>query len=116
MSALAEWTNVGGDNDSTCYVDLSTILRKGDIVTMWDVEDLNTAKSDANGKYMSSIRQSEYDCKEERYRTDSFFNMSEKMGKGRVVHSSVSKPGEWIAITPDGVAKALWTTACGKKQ
>jgi hypothetical protein len=111
-SVMAEWTLVGGENDSTSYADLSTINKNGDIATMWVLEDLKTAKGNSGERYVSTNAQYGYDCKEEKFRTMAFFNMSEKMGKGKVVKFFVAKSIEWEPIPPGSVTYTLWGIAC----
>jgi hypothetical protein len=112
MSVMAEWTLVGGENDSTSYADLSTINKSEDIVAMWVLEDLKTAKGDSGERYLSTNAQYGYDCKEEKFRTIAYFNMSEKMGKGKVVKFFVAKSIEWKPIPPGSVTYTLWGIAC----
>jgi Surface-adhesin protein E len=111
-NVMAEWTVVGGENDSTSYVDLSTINKSESIVAMWVLEDLKTAKVDSGESYLSTNAQYGYDCNEEKFRTMAFFNMSENMGKGKVVNFFVSKSIEWKPIPPGSVTYTLWGIAC----
>jgi hypothetical protein len=114
-SARAAWTLAGGNDESTSYVDMTTINKKGDLVTMWYLVDFKSPKGESK-KYLSTNGEDEYDCKKELYRTIAIFNMSEKMGKGAVVDSFVTKSIEWKPIQPQSIAHILWDVACTRHE
>ena len=61
-NVMAEWTEVGGNDDRTTYADLSTIRKSGDKVKMWDLLDHKVAMTVGNTRYLSMTSQHEYDC------------------------------------------------------
>jgi tetratricopeptide (TPR) repeat protein len=115
INAAAGWVIVGSDKTNTQYANPSTIRRKGNIVTMWDLLDYNKARvlNKSIKPFMSMKNQEEYDCEEERMRTLSSSLHSGKMGKGNVVFSD-SDPSQWISIPPQSRGENLWEVACGK--
>lgn len=115
VGAMAEWVKIGGNDKSSMYADPSTIRRSGYIVKMWSLLDLNKIQSpEQDGAYISSIDQSEYDCRGERARTVYFTNHSGRMGDGEVAYTS-NTPLDWTPISPGSLRESLWKLACSKK-
>jgi hypothetical protein len=114
-SAMAEWTYYGGNIDSDLYIDYDSIHKNGEMANMWFMEDYRGVKKTSYGKsFLSAKTLAEYDCKEERVRTDSFAIYSENMGGGDVVYTSKMKM-DWEPIVPDSLGEILWKKACGNK-
>ena len=114
-SVMAEWTEVGGNDDQTTYADLSTIRKSGDKVKMWDLLNYKVAKTSAAGKLvLSSVDQDEYDCKEEIRRPLAIIWYSKNMGDGEVVYTSGAMHEEFRPIAPGSIANTLFKLACGK--
>ena len=113
-NSYAEWTQFGGSDEFTQYIDKETIRRNGNFVKMWDLKDFKTAQNYSSDSYLSDKAQWEYDCKEERGRILAFSWFSGQMGNGKVVYLK-SDTGKWSPIQPDSVGEALWKVACGKK-
>ena len=113
-AASAEWTQSGESDNYILYVDRATIRRNGNFVKMWDMWDYKTLQTDTSASYLSTKRQSEYDCKDEMLRDHAFFVFSGQMGGGKVVYSN-SDTKKWNPIAPQSMGEALWKIACGKK-
>ena len=116
-SVMAEWTRVGGDGDgTTTYADLSTIRKSDNKVKMWILMDFKVVQIDKNDgmSYLSSVRQSEYDCKEEIRRPLAFIWYSKNMGAGAVVYSSGAMHKEPVPVAPGSVGETFFKLACGK--
>lgn len=115
-SAMGEWTIVTGDDNTSAYADLSTIRKSGDKVKMWGLIDLKVAKtSKADGtRFLSSVSQNEYDCKEETSRVLSFNWYLKNMGVGEVVYSSGNAHAEFEPRPPGSIDNMLFKVACGK--
>ena len=109
--AWAEWTLVGDSDASDIYADLATIRKQGDMVKMWSLYDLKTARPFAGTPYLSSKDQDEYDCQRQRTRFLSYSVHSGNMGSGRIIYSD-AEPGKWTALPAGSVVEALWKTAC----
>jgi hypothetical protein len=115
-SAMAEWAPFGssGDDNTTIYVDSSTIRRAGYMVKMWVMYDQMRLNTHFAKPFMSMKMQSEYDCEGERLRTLYQSQLSGNMGDGRVVYMN-SKPSEWRPFSPGSIDEGLWKYACGRK-
>jgi hypothetical protein len=111
-TAAAEWVEVDRTDTTTVYGDPTSVRRAGDMVKMWEITDFATAKKWIDGKlYMSTRERSEYDCKEERWRTLHISLFSGHMSYGEVVFS-VSSPGDWKPVAPDTIAETYWKLVC----
>ena len=117
-AASAGWTDVGSTGDGTDefihYVDRATIRRNGNFVKMWDLMDFKKVQTVAGDSFLSSKSQSEYDCKEKKWRLLSFTWFDGKMGRGKVVVSD-GDPGKWRPIRPRSFPETMWKIACGKQ-
>jgi len=114
-NAAAEWAEVGGNETIASYADPATILKNGDMVTMWTLFDLKTAGVSAAGKaFLSSKSKNEFDCRRKRRRILYFSWHSGNMGGGELVASSLD-PDKWAPVARGTVREALWKFACGKR-
>lgn len=111
--AVAEWTEVGGNENQTVYADLTTIHKAGKVVKMWSLLDLKTADVITARSYLSMKMLNEFDCKEERYRFLASSNHSKNMGSGEVVYR-MDSVAEWNPVPPISAVKTLWKAACTK--
>lgn len=119
--AMAEWVEVGGNDEQTTYTDLATISKNGNRAKMWHLisykmtKELRVPLGQPAGKLFISIKeQTEFDCKEKQSRTTYVSYHSENMGGGESVYYS-SKPTEWHQVPPETGFEILWEFACGKK-
>jgi len=114
--AYAEWVSIGANNQRgmTVYTDPDTIRLKGDVVTMWSLNDYKTFQTMGSTSYLSYKVQTEYDCAEERIRklTSTFF--SGNMGSGVVVYS-ISNEGTWLLVEPGSLGQSEWEVACDEE-
>jgi len=112
--AYAGWVSLGDtDSGTRVYVDRSTLLSKGDLVTMWILYDFRSMRTVAGKSYLSTKTQGEYDCAQRRHRTLVDTGFSSIMGLGAVVYNE-SSPREWASILPQSLGQKLWKFACGK--
>jgi len=114
--ANAEWVSIDANNQRgrTVYTDPDTIRLKGDVVTMWSLNDYRTRQTMGSTSYLSSKVQTEYDCAEERIRTLASTFFSGNMGSGDVVYS-IAKEGEWQLLEPGSLGQSEWEIACDKE-
>jgi len=114
--ANAEWVSIDANNQRgrTVYTDPDTIRLKGDVVTMWSLNDYRTIQTMGSTSYLSSKVQTEYDCAEERIRTLASTFFSGNMGSGDVVFS-ISKAGKWQLLEPGSLDQSEWEVACDKE-
>ena len=116
-SVLAEWTAVSFSDKQTAYADLSTIRKSGDKIKMWELFDykvVQITKVAGGTGYLSSVSQSEYDCKEGTDRLLSLTWYAKNMRQGDVVFTSGYPHEESEPIPPGTTAETLFRVACGK--
>ena len=118
-SVYAEWIAVEKNNESTgimtVYVDPNTILRKGNLVKMWQLIDYKTMQGGRSPSRFSSTKiHKEFDCADERLRLLALTNFWGNMGTGEPSGAYV-EGGNWVAVEPDSMNQALWEVACNKQ-
>ncbi len=88
--AYAEWVSVAVVDQAgvTVYVDPSTIHRKGDRVTMWELIDYTTIQTVTGTSFLSAKVQRKYDCPGDRHRTLALTKLSGNMATGRVIFTA----------------------------
>jgi len=99
---------------SAGHVNPSTISRKGNKVRVWDLMDYRTTP-DRNTPYLSTKRQTEYDCKELRSRLIFISAYSGNLGKGEIVNTATNTSSDWTPIVPESVGEILWRVACRRR-
>ena len=110
----AGWVSLGDtDSGTRVYVDRSTLLSKGDLMTMWILYDFRSMRTVAGKSYLFTKTQGEYDCAQRRHRTLVDTGFSSIMGLGAVVYNE-SSSREWASILPQSLGQTLWKFACGK--
>jgi hypothetical protein len=82
-SVIAEWTQIGDETTKTVGIDtgrgVKTFVRAdiagkhGTRVIMWTIRDYESPVMVENKKHFSSMSLEEYDCKDMRYRTLTFY-------------------------------------------
>jgi hypothetical protein len=112
-SAIAEWTKIGHTANFKQYSYDSGLRKNGSIVKMWSMADYNATQQISSKKYLSTMSQDEYDCKEERTRSLILTWYSDNMGKGDQVYS-IHDPQQWEPNPPGSLIEDLWKVACGK--
>ena len=114
--AYAEWVSVSAVDQAgvTIFVDLATIHRKGDRVTMLELIDYRTIQTVAGTAFLSARVQREYDCAGDRHRTLAMTKLSGNMATGRVILTT-SEVQKWEPADPGSIGKRLWRIACDKK-
>ena len=112
----AEWVAIGGNDQigMTTYVDPTTIRRKGDLVKMWQLNDFKTVQTVENHSFLSTKKQREFSCAEERTRILSATQFSGNMGNGTVI-SVNSNEQKWEPVVPESIGQTVWEFACGRK-
>lgn len=115
VPVFAEWFLVDGNNKAKIYVDSETIIRNGERVSVWVLDDLRTAQTRWFKTYLSSRAQEEHDCSNERFRLLAVEHFAGNMGAGDVVYQ---KSGEsaWAPIPRGTLAQSVWKYVCGKKK
>ena len=109
--AWAGWKSVGEDGAGTTYVDLATIIRKGNTATMWSLFDYKDFQRMVEVGYFSQKTHAEYDCAAKQLRGLSLTLHADKMGQGKVIYEDTS-PHDWEPVVPDTPSETLLKVAC----
>ena len=114
--AYAEWVEVSANKTAgvIAYADPDTIRRKGNLVKMSSLFDLQTTQTVRGNSYLSIKSQQAYDCAEDRSLALAYTKFSGSMGHGAEVYS-VSVEQKWKPVSPMSVGQELWKVACAKK-
>ena len=107
--ARAEWVKVDVSEDSSFYIDPATIRRDGEMVAVWQLQDLKQSRSGV----MSLRVLSEDACKEKRFRVLAVSGYSGSMLSGDVI-SSPTPSGKWDHIPADTVGATILRLVCAK--
>lgn len=112
--AFAEWLLIDGNDKATVYFDSETIKRNGELVRVWIVDDLKTARTRGFKTFLSVRAQEEHDCAKERFRLVAVEQFAGGMGTGDVIYQ---KSGEsaWAPIQRGTLAQSVWKFVCKKK-
>jgi hypothetical protein len=104
------------------YVDPDTILREGNLVTMWQLIDFKSMQGNAGmgpfgfgpHRFLSTKTHKQFDCAGKRLRLLAFTEFSRGMGTGIPANGYVDN-SNWLPVEPESMNQALWGVACGKK-
>ncbi len=113
-SAMAEWIRVHGNEKVTVYADPSTLRKRLYIVkiaTLFDFKAEN-ALSDGN-QYLSTMRVTEFNCRENQQRMVGYSIYAGKMGRGKLLESG-SDPQEWKSVSKTTIAMDMKDFACDR--
>jgi hypothetical protein len=61
--AIADWFLIASTDNRTVYVEHSTAIQRGNIVTIWILIDHNNIQKEEGDSYLSSKGQWEINCK-----------------------------------------------------
>ena len=111
--ASAEWVRVGGTHKYDGYVDMTTIGRTEQTVTLWTLRDFTVTRQVARGPYRSMKTKKQYDCRNNRSRLLFAKYYAEQMGKGRLVYQGKGTK-QWAKVAPGSDGEAEWKVACRK--
>lgn len=109
--ASAEWVRVGGTHKYDGYVEMTTIGRTEQTVTLWTLRDFTVTRQVARGPYRSMKTKKQYDCRNNRSRLLFAKYYAEQMGKGRLVYQGKGTK-QWAKVAPGSDGEAEWKVAC----
>lgn len=112
-SAMAEWTEIGENEELTAFASFSSIKKHGHMVSVWSVYNYKIPHEFDGKTYQSTKAQHEFDCKKNRSRMIAFSIYSEIMGEGKELYSD-THAGEWQPAEPGSANEARWHAICGK--
>ncbi|MDK2745001.1 MAG: hypothetical protein NDI90_19050 [Nitrospira sp. BO4] len=107
----AEWSLVDRNDKAKIYVDSESIIRNGELVRVWVMDDLKTAQMRGLRKYLSSRAQEEHDCIKERFRLLALEYFSGNMGSGEALYKT-SGESDWTPIPRGTLAQSVWKHVC----
>ncbi|MEJ1959231.1 MAG: surface-adhesin E family protein [Nitrosomonadales bacterium] len=119
-NAVAEWMQVGSNQNFTSYADPTTIQKEGNKVMegsrakMVSLVDYNGVMTKAGKTYASIKVQHEFDCRQEQIRVLFYTTYAGHMGNGLAVESKFV-PGNWRPVSIRSIEEVLWKIACEKK-
>ena len=113
-SAMAEWVQINANNNSTTYVDPTTIRKVGNKVKIWLMEDVKTMQISGKYKFLSDKSQHEYDCQNETFTPVASALFSGNMGLGQVVYS-YNRRLDSMSVMPGTVSDVVWKMVCGTR-
>jgi hypothetical protein len=99
----------------TVYIDPATIVREGNLVTIWQLTDFRWMQGGprATPRFLSTKTQKQFECMEKRVRLLTYTEFSHRMATGKASGGSVDQ-NMWLAVEPDSINHALWEIACGR--
>jgi hypothetical protein len=112
-SAIADWTKVGVEDESTIYTDTSTIRKKGDLIKIWSLYDFKEAKNMSGKTYLSMEKQYEIDCAKGLTRAMYIIYYAQKMGGGEKGAFDYP-PKQWQPVAANSAGESILKSACGK--
>ena len=117
--AYAEWAEVDKDYFSpgpwTIYIDPDSVLREGNLVTVWQLVDFKTMQGGRSPtRFLSTKTLKQFDCAQRRLRLLAFTEFSRGMGTGISTGGYVDKDN-WLPVEPESINHALWEVVCGKE-
>ena len=105
-SACAEWTRVGGNELFRAYVDASSIVGIGNLVTISTLNDYSTLQTTTDGPaYMSSVVWFEFDCVWRWRRQLTATNFSGAMGSGSAVFPTMGRGSRLVLLSEAQLTK-----------
>jgi hypothetical protein len=115
VPVFAEWRLVDGHDRAKVYVDTETISRHGEWVSVWGMDNLQTAQAWGIRKYLSTRAQEEHDCAKERFRLLALEYFSGNLGSGKVLYKTVGE-SDWATIPRGTLAQSVWKFVCAVKK
>ena len=114
--ANAEWVTVEKTNDvagrMTVYVDLGSMHREGNLVTILQLLDYKTMQGGRSpSRYSSRMIQTQFDCANERLRLLAVTDYWGKMGTGDPTGVAIGG-GNWVPVLPESADHAVLEFAC----
>lgn len=114
ISASADWQSIYSDDNFSIYADSSTIIRNGDLATMWTLLDFKAGDTTpvANQSQSEKTRK-EFDCRKRKFRQLQTALYSGHMGAGTTLNSN-DRVADWMKFQNGSLNEIEWHTACGK--
>ena len=109
----ADWAKAGETDGYVYYADHASIKKADEIVTMADLFDYKTARTEGGGApALSKKTERGYDCQNQKSQAIKTTWYSGQMGNGSVVRSN-GDSDQLTAVIPGSATAALIKIACG---
>lgn len=111
----ADWVEVSSSDEYTAYVEIKSLSKLKDIVSMSSLYDFQKPQELNKSSFLSLKHIREYDCNQNRQRViySEFYNLN--MGKGDLL-GKTSKLYSWRDNGPNTIDEHLWQVACAYKK
>jgi Surface-adhesin protein E len=114
VNASAEWQSIYSDDNFSIYADTSTIMRNGDVATMWTLLDFKADDTTpAANQSQSEKTRKEFDCRKRKFRQLQTALYSGHMGTGTTLNSN-DRVADWMKYQNGSLNEIEWRTACGR--
>ncbi len=109
--AVAEWTEIGGNEVVTFYADVATLDASGTTKKMWTLVGSKAERKYGEIKFSSIKTQFEFDCPAQKVRQLETAFYSGPLADGTRV-AGFADAGEWEAVVNGTVKEGLAKIAC----
>ena len=116
-NAMAAWQDIGSNEQSTVYVDTTTLQAQGNLAQIMSMLDFKKPGQDPQTKELvnSIIGLNEYDCSSGKYRPIEFKVFTGNRGKGKVAVDQKTPDSIFEAIPNGSWAAGVFNVACRRK-
>lgn len=109
--AWTDWVRYSETKSAFHYLDPDTILRDGNLVRVWTLQDWNEPGSDGTRSLRILF---EFDCQEERMRSVSAFAHSGHMAGGQASVTSDILKRSWVNIVRGSAFASAFKLVCAR--
>lgn len=110
----AEWLLIDRNEKAKIYVDPESISRKGEVVSVWVLDDLKIVQNQGFSTFLSTRAHEEHDCSKKLFRLIAIERFAGNMGAGNSIYKK-SGESHWAPIPRESMAQSVWKFVCGKK-
>jgi hypothetical protein len=113
---MAEWVLVGKSNTGNAYVDLATIRKAGNKITIWSLDDHPAIQQiPSAGKYLSARIQYDFDCENKTKKVIALVLYSANMGGGKVVFNARDSSRKYEPVSSGSIDEGRLKLVCSKQ-
>ena len=109
-SYATEWVQVGVSQESTLFIDKSSIQRSKGMVTFWSKFIFKEKKDVGNGLIDAQLNDMTLNCAERLMKENTIVTMLD----GKTVRN-YKMPVEWVRVVPDSPASYIYEIMCQGK-
>lgn len=111
--AVADWTMIQTNEDGNMYIDLDSIQKTGDLVTVLTLNDYYGLQKHHE---LSSQSKEMHDCKNKKFKALSIHYFSDNMGKGKMIEAFDFNELEtvWSDVVPYSIGELKVNIICSR--